>query len=135
VLDVVLDTIESLVYSRIKNKIPSTLKEKYPNLNITTNSANLTNAEFPCIYIHMIESPEQGEDMEGTEVNALYVSFVIEIIDNKSASNTNELSKSVHKIMKSMCFRAVGFPYNDNTDTTYRKVCRYRRTIGKNDTL
>lgn len=131
----VLDSIESLIYSRIKNKIPSNLKDKYPNLNITTNSANLVDAKFPCIYIHMIESPESGEDMEGDEINALFVTFVIEIIDNKSASNTNELSKAINKIMKSMCFRVIGFPYNDNTDTVYRKVCRYRRTIGKNDNL
>jgi CMP-2-keto-3-deoxyoctulosonic acid synthetase len=132
---VILDTIESLVYSRIKNKLPSDLKTKYANLNITTNSANLVDAKFPCIYIHMIESPESGEDMESDDVNALFVTFVIEIIDNKSASNTNELSKAVHKIMKSMYFRTIGFPYNDNTDTVYRKVCRYRRTLGKNDTL
>lgn len=134
-LDVVLDSIESLVYSRIKNKIPSTLKSKYSDLNITTNSANITDAKFPCIYVHMIESPENGEDMEGNEVNALFVTFVIEIIDNKSQSNTTELSKVIQKTMKEMCFKSIGFPYNDNTDTVYRKVCRYRRTIGKNDNL
>lgn len=131
----VLDTLESQVYSRIKNKMPSTIKTKYTDLNFTTNSISLADAKFPCIYIHMIESPEDGEDLEGTEINAVYASFVIEVVDNESQANTNTISKEVQKIMKQMRFKVVGFPYNDNKDSTYRKVSRYRRTIANNDVL
>ena len=131
----VLDSIESLVYSRIKNKLPSNIKNKYADLNITTNNANLSDAKFPCIYVHMIESPESGEDMEGDNTNAILVSFVIEVIDNQSQSTTTEISKSIQNIMKQMRFRVVGSPVNDNTDTTYRKISRYRRMIANNDTL
>ena len=131
----VLDTIESQVYTRIKNKMPSNIKTKYKNLNFTTNNINLADAKFPCVYIHMIESPEDGEDLEGTEINAVYASFVIEVVDNESQANTNTISKEVQKIMKQMRFKVVGFPYNDNKDSTYRKVSRYRRTIANNDVL
>lgn len=131
----VLDTLESQVYSRIKNKMPSTIKTKYTDLNFTTNSISLADAKFPCVYIHMIESPEDGEDLEGTEINAVYASFVIEVVDNESQANTNTISKEVQKIMKQMRFKVVGFPYNDNKDSTYRKVSRYRRTIANNDVL
>ena len=131
----VLDTLESQVYSRIKNKMPSIIKTKYTDLNFTTNSISLADAKFPCVYIHMIESPEDGEDLEGTEINAVYASFVIEVVDNESQANTNTISKEVQKIMKQMRFKVVGFPYNDNKDSTYRKVSRYRRTIANNDIL
>ena len=131
----VLDTLESQVYSRIKNKMPSIIKTKYTDLNFTTNSISLADAKFPCVYIHMIESPEDGEDLEGTEINAVYASFVIEVVDNESQANTNTISKEVQKIMKQMRFKVVGFPYNDNKDSTYRKVSRYRRTIANNDVL
>lgn len=131
----VLDTLESQVYSRIKNKMPSTIKTKYTDLNFTTNSISLADAKFPCVYIHMIESPEDGEDLEGTEINAVYASFVIEVVDNESQANTNTISKEIQKIMKQMRFKVVGFPYNDNKDSTYRKVSRYRRTIANNDVL
>lgn len=131
----VLDTLESQIYSRVKNKMPSSIKEKYSDLNITTNSTNLKDAKFPCVYVHMIDSPEDGEDMEGDSTNAILVSFVIEVIDNQSQSNTTEVSKAVQKIMKEMRFRVVGSPINDNTDTTYRKISRYRRIIANNDTL
>lgn len=131
----VLDTLESQVYSRIKNKMPSIIKTKYTDLNFTTNSISLADAKFPCVYIHMIESPEDGEDLEGTEINAVYASFVIEVVDNESQANTNTISKEVQKIMKQMRFKVVGLPYNDNKDSTYRKVSRYRRTIANNDVL
>lgn len=131
----VLDTLESQVYSRIKNKMPSTIKSKYKDLNFTTNSISLAEPKFPCVYIHMIQSPEDGEDLEGTEINAVYASFVIEVVDNESQANTNTISKEVQKIMKQMRFKVVGFPYNDNNDSTYRKVSRYRRTIANNDVL
>lgn len=131
----VLDTLESQVYSRIKNKMSSSIKTNYPNLNFTTNSISLADAKFPCVYIHMLESPEDGEDMEGTEINAIYASFVIEVVDNESQANTTAVSKEIQKIMKQMCFRVIGSPYNDNNDSTYRKVSRYRRTIAINDVL
>lgn len=131
----VLDTIESQVYTRLKNKIPSNIKTKYKNLNFTTNNINLADAKFPCVYIHMLESPEVGEDVEGNEINAIYASFVIEVVDNESQANTTALSKEIQKIMKEMRFKVVGFPYNDNNDSTYRKVSRYRRTIANNDVL
>jgi hypothetical protein len=130
-----LDTLESQVYSRIKNKMPSSIKTKYKDLNFTTNNISLSDAKFPCVYIHMIESPEYGEDMEGTEINAVFASFVIEIFDNESQANTNTISKEVQKIMKQMRFKAIGVPYNDNSNSTYRKVSKYRRTIANNDVL
>ena len=131
----VLDTIESQVYSRIKNKMPSSIKTKYKDLNFTTNNISLAEAKFPCVYIHMIESPEIGEDMEGNVINAVFVSFVIEIFDNESQANTNTISKEVQKIMKQMRFKAIGVPYNDNSNSTYRKVSKYRRIIANNDVL
>lgn len=130
-----LDNLENEIYTAIKVLMPSNIKEKYKSLDFTTSDINVNEASFPCVYVHMLESPESGGDTEGTSINAIYASFQIEVIDNEKQSNVTEVSKAILNIMKSMRFKVVGMPFFDNKDSTYRKVSRFRRMIANNDEL
>lgn len=130
-----LDGIETQVFSLIKAKFSAKIKSKYKDLNFTTSDKSSTKAKFPTVYIHLLESPEIGSDLEGTSVNGINATLQIEVTDNQSQTRADEVAKEILKVMKSMRFKAVGMPFHDNSGDTYRTVSRYRRPIGAGDIL
>lgn len=130
-----LDSLETQIFSLIKAKFSTKIKEKYKDLNFTTSDRSSTKPKFPTVYIHMLESPEIGETLEGTEINGVTATFQIEVTDNQNQTRADEVSKEALRIMKTMRFKAVGMPFHDNSGDTYRTVSRYRRGIAENDIL
>lgn len=130
-----LDRLESQVFSRVKYGFSKSIKEKYPDLNFTTSDQSSTKAKFPTVYIHMLESPEVGGTLEGTEICGINASFQIEVTDNENNARSDEVAREVLRIMKTMRFRTVGMPFHDNSGDTYRTISRYRRVAGSGDIL
>lgn len=130
-----LDSLETQIFSLVKAKFSTKIKEKYKDLNFTTSDKSSTKAKFPTVYVHFMESPEIGETLEGTEINGVNATFQIEVTDNQSQARADEVSKEVLRIMKIMRFKAVGMPFHDNSGDTYRTVSRYRRPVGAGDIL
>lgn len=127
--------IESRVYSRLVNKVPSNLKNKYPKLNFTKDDRVINNAKFPCVYVHEMTSQEQGQDLQNTDICAVLSTFQIEVYDNESMDNAKKVMDYVCETMKSMRYSIISMPEFKNTDSTYRRVARFRRLIGSLDTL
>lgn len=130
-----LDSLESQIFSRIKANFSDRIKKKYPDLNFTTSDKDPTKAKFPTVYIHFMESPEIGSDLEGTSINGITVTFQIDVTDNQSQSRADEVAKEALRTMKTMRFKAVGMPFHDNSGDTYRTISRYRRPVGAGDIL
>lgn len=130
-----LDSLESQIFSRIKVNFSGRIKKKYPDLNFTTSDKAPTKAKFPTVYIHMLESPEIGSDLEGTSINGITATFQIDVTDNQSQTRADEVAKEVLRIMKTMRFKAIGMPFHDNSGDTYRTISRYRRPVGAGDIL
>lgn len=130
-----LDSIETQVFSLIKAKFSTKIKVKYKDLNFTTSDRSSTKPKFPTVYIHLLESPEIGSDLDGTSVNGINATFQIDVTDNQSQTRADEVAKEILKVMKSMRFKSVGMPFHDNSGDTYRTVGRYRRPIGAGDIL
>lgn len=127
--------IENIVFTRIKAKMPQKIKDKYPKLNFTSSDSVSKRPQFPTVYVHMLESPEQGMTLDNSNINAVLASFQIEISDNLSQARAKEVADEVVKIMKSMNFTVVVMPFFDNKDGTFRNLSRYRRMIGDGDIL
>lgn len=87
------------------------------------------------MYIHLLESPEIGSTLEGTEIPGINATFQIDVTDNQSQARADEVAKEILMIMKSMRFKPVGMPIHDNSGDTYRTAGRYRRIIGDGDIL
>lgn len=130
-----LDSIETQVFSLIKAKFSAKIKTKYKDLNFTTSDRSSTKPKFPTVYIHLMESPEIGSTLEGTEIPGINATFQIDVTDNQSQARADEVAKEILRIMKTMRFKPVGMPFHDNSGDTYRTSGRYRRVIGDGDIL
>lgn len=126
--------IEDIVFTKMKYGVTEKLKNKYSKINFTTDDKKKTEAVFPTIYFHLLNSPERGQDLDGNTINAIYATFQIETIDNKSQKRSKEVMEAVLSVMKTMRFE-VNFPETQNANDYYRCVARCSRMIGSGDIL
>ena len=124
------------IYSRLKAICESKLKSKYPDISVTMDSHVPTTPKFPNVYLRFLAPIETGKDLVGQDVNAIYLTAQIEVnvTDAQGMIVANEVSKVVTDCMKEMRFDAT-LPEFVDTDTEYRTVSRFARTIGQADTL
>ena len=131
------DRISSIVFTRIKNEFSSSLKEKYKmkDENFSTVGSSDTPAVFPFVYIQLLPSTEQGQDIEGNTINAGLFTFQIEVTDNQTQSRAKDVMSEVKRIMKSMRFTVQCTPTLEDTKDTHRAIMRCNRIIGSCDIL
>lgn len=131
------DRIPSKVFTRIKNEFSSTLKTKYKmtNSNFSTVGSSDTPAVFPFVYVQLLPSAEQGQDLEGTTINAGLFTFQIEVTDNQTQARAKDVMSEIKRIMKSMRFTVQPTPDIQDTKDTHRAIMRCNRIIGFWDIL
>ena len=115
-----LDMLESQVYTRIKTQFPSKLKEKYKNINFTTENKVDALPRFPTVYIHEMPGMETGADLQGGTINAVWSSFQIEATTNTKQSDAKEVMDEVVKIMKKMRFQVISMPEFQEAPSTFK---------------
>ena len=131
------DRISSVVFTRIKNEFSSSLKTKYKmtSSNFSTVGSSDTPAVFPFVYIQLLPSTEQGQDIEGNTINAGLFTFQIEVTDNQTQARAKDVMSEVKRIMKSMRFTVQPTPDIKDTKDTHRAIMRCNRIIGSCDIL
>lgn len=131
------DRISSIVFTRIKNEFSSTLKTKYKmaDSNFSTVGSSDAPAVFPFVYIQLLPSAEQGQDIEGNEINAGLFTFQIEVTDNQTQARSKEVMAEVKRIMKAMRFTVQPTPTIEDTKDTHRVIMRCSRRVGSGDIL
>ena len=131
------DRISSIVFTRIKNEFSSSLKTKYKmtSSNFSTVGSSDTPAVFPFVYIQLLPSAEQGQDIDGNTINAGLFTFQIEVTDNQTQAMAKDVMSEVKRIMKSMRFTVQPTPDIQDTKDTHRAIMRCNRRIGSDDIL
>ena len=131
------DRISSVVFSRIKNEFSSSLKENYKmkDENFSTVGSSDAPAVFPFVYVQLLPSTEQGQDIEGNTINAGLFTFQIEVTDNQTQARAKDVMSEVKRIMKSMRFTVQCTPTLEDTKDTHRAIMRCNRIIGSCDIL
>lgn len=131
------DRISSVVFTRVKNEFSSSLKTKYKmtDSNFSAVGSSNTPAVFPFVYIQLLPSTEQGQDIEGNEINAGLFTFQIEVTDNQKQTRAKDVMSEVKRIMKSMRFSVQPTPTLEDTKDTHRAIMRCNRRIGSDDIL
>lgn len=128
--------IKSIVFTRIKTDGTAKLKETFHDIYFTTSEKVSTNPKFPTVYLKKLQGKEKGRTLDGTTVNGTLASFQIDVIDNKSDSNAENVSDVIGDIMKSMRFEMIGDPFPNSKSTgEYRFTSRWQRVIADEDTL
>lgn len=127
--------VPSLVFTRIKSSFSEEIKATYnmKDKNFSTKKTK-ESAVFPFVYVHLLPAVEQGQDLEGNNINAGLFTFQIEVYDNQSHSRARAVMGEVLRIMKSMRFDCIALPEIEDGDTI-RCVSRFRRIIGSGDVL
>lgn len=128
--------IQDKIYSRLDAIVQAKLSGKYPDIFITMDDHVPTHPKFPNVYLHFLAPIEIGKDLGGEDINAVYLTAQIEVTVTKAQemSVANEVSQVVVDCMKDMRFSST-LPEFVNTDSEYRLVSRFVRTIGQADTL
>ena len=131
------DRISSVVFTRIKNEFSSSLKTKYKmtSSNFSTVGSSDTPAVFPFVYVQLLPSAEQGQDIEGNTINAGLFTFQIEVTDNQTQARAKDVMSEIKRIMKSMRFTVQCTPTLEDTKDTHRAIMRCNRIIGSCDIL
>ena len=131
------DRISSVVFTRIKNEFSSSLKENYKmkDENFSTVGSSDATAVFPFVYIQLLPSSEQGQDIEGNTINAGLFTFQIEVTDNQTQARAKDVMSEIKRIMKSMRFTVQCTPTLEDTKDTHRAIMRCNRIIGSCDIL
>ena len=131
------DRISSIVFTRIKNEFSSTIKKNYKmkDENFSTVGSSDTPAVFPFVYIQLLPSTEQGQDIEGNTINAGLFTFQIEVTDNQTQARAKDVMSEIKRIMKSMRFTVQPTPDIQDTKDTHRAIMRCNRIIGSCDIL
>lgn len=127
--------ITTTVFTRIKSIVNKKLKSTYPDINFTTSDKSSTDPKFPTVYVKRMPGMEKGQDLDGSTVNAMLVTFQLEVTDNISDTRALEVADECCAVMKSMRFQLVGEPVPDNSNGKFRNIARYQRIVGYNDTL
>ena len=129
--------IQDKIFSRLQAVCMAKLKGSYPNINVTMDDHKVTNPKFPSVYLHFLSPIETGKDLDGADINAVYLTAQIDVtvadMDNKMTV-AKKVSQVVTDCMKDMRFSAT-LPEFMNTDSEYRTVSRFAREIGNADTL
>ena len=131
------DRISSIVFTRIKNEFSNSLKTKYKmkDENFSTVGSSDTPAVFPFVYVQLLPSAEQGQDIDGKTINAGLFTFQIEVTDNQTQARAKDVMSEIKRIMKSMRFTVQCTPTLEDTKDTHRAIMRCNRRIGSDDIL
>lgn len=127
--------ITNIVLTRVKAIVGKKLNTKYPDIDFTTSASSSTTPKFPTVYIKRMQGAERGQDLDGSTVNAMLVTFQVEITDNISETRAQEVADNVCAVMKSMRFQILGEPVTDSQGNIHRNIARYQRIVGYGDTL
>lgn len=133
----VLDA-ETTIFSRAKGIIVSTLKSAYPDIDVTKSDCANENAKFPTVYIHALQPYERGNDLENDGVNAVDLTYQVEVYVTKTQNIevARKVSSVVINAFKSMRFNAVMPETSVSTPTgTLRSIMRFTRVLGSNETI
>lgn len=128
--------IQDTIYSRVDAVSTAKLGSKYTDLNVTTDSHKVTNPKFPNVYLHFLAPTEVGQDLDGQDINAIYltVDITVTVTSAQKMEVAREVTQVVVDCMKEMRFTAYLSEFRD-TDTEYRTVQRFARNIGNEEKL
>lgn len=126
--------IEMTVYSIVKSIAQPKLIEKYPNVYYTTKSKSTKTPTFPTVYIHLLSAKEEGKTIDGKSINALSVTFQVDVTTNKDESEARHVMSIISEAFKDLRFGVKDFPSLEYGDTN-KSTARFQRIIGANEKL
>lgn len=123
------------IYSVIRANVQQRLLSLYNNLNITNKSKSVVTPQFPTIYIHELPGTEVGQDLEGTSINGVMITFQVDVTTNEDEAEIRKIMGVVADEFKKMHFQTVSLLDIDDSGEVIRGIARFRRIKGNEEPI
>ena len=123
------------IYSLIRVNVQQRLSSLYNNLNITNKSKSVGTPQLPTIYIHELPGAEVGQDLEGTSINGVMITFQADVTTNEDEAEIRKIMGVVADEFKKMHFQTVSLLDIDDSGDVIRGIARFRRIKGNAESL
>lgn len=131
-----VEDIDSTIFTLIKINMPEKIKSKYPSIKYTKEDSSSIEAKFPTVKIAVVGMTERGNDLENTSINAIDITFQIDVLSNKNRVETKEIIFAIVDILKMFHFNIrPSMPIPSKEGDIYRYTMRAQRIIGAGDIL
>lgn len=132
-------TQENRIYTIISAKVKRIFMKKYTDMNFTQDpEPDDTSTHFPSVYIHFLPSPEKGQTIDASGINAIMSTVEIQVTSSKTQGQTVareviwEVVEQFHKLKYEVMYSPEIIPTGNDTNQC---VCRMRRMLGANDRI
>ena len=124
------------IYSRVKSKTITALKDEYPDINFTMDDSENTDAKFPNVYM-FFNVVERGQTLDGQAINAVFMTVRTKVSASKAQGNTvaQKVNDKVRDEMKLLYFDASGVPIPTTLGDVKQINANYGRVLGSQDPL
>lgn len=124
------------IFSHVRNKTQSALKEKYPDLNFTQDDSENTSAKFPTVYM-FFDIAERMSALDGGAINAVYMTVRTQVYVTKTQGNNaaREVNAKVRDELVNLGFIASGSPIPTVSGDIKVINANYQRMVGYNDPI
>lgn len=122
--------IEPYVFTVFKKR----MKDKFPHAYYTTENQNVTEKKFPCVYLHLVDQAEIGNDLDNTTVNAVRANFRVQVFSKTAAENRSIMTEAVMQL-KQLRFNVTMMPVfaAERDKSVFFSDARFSRVIGAGD--
>lgn len=110
------------------------MKDKFDHVFYTTSNQDVKESKFPCVYLHLTEQSEAGNDLDNVTVNAVRASFRVQVFSKTAAENRAITSEAVLQL-KRLRFDVVQMPIfaSERDKSVFLSESRFYRIIGGGD--
>ena len=122
------------IFTQLDYMLTTKENAPYPELVCTTANQNSLTV-FPTLYLHELTPIEAGNDLDNQTVNAVIETIEIQVWTNKTEEDCRKIFAAVLNEMKRMRFNITAFPAIQTDNKIAYGIARFRRIIGKDDTL
>ncbi len=126
------DQIETTVYNKVAKYIE---KENGEPVFCTVDEVNVSETEFPTVWIHELEGVERGQDLTNITINAVLYNMQIDIFA-KTRAEAKKLMRYAVAEMKALEFNITAMPLVlQNNPDIFHAIARFRRHYGGGDKI
>lgn len=131
--------LENEIFTKISYRGKKKLGSDFPTIFFTMDAEpDDTTSHFPTVYIHFLPIAEQGQTLDGQEINAVLSTVQIEVSTSKDQGQkaVRQITWEIVELFKLMRYSVVMTPEIIKTgNDTNQCVARVRRMIGNADAI
>lgn len=125
-------SLESIVTTQLKVRVPKILNNKFPNITFT-NEISDDDPIFPNVYIHELEPSEVGNSIANDTIHAVRDTIQIEATSNTTKSDARDIINACVNATKVLKYAIVGMPVYTRNNNLHRYIIRVRRIVANGD--